>query len=180
MPSDDTDQKSWEASHPHIANVGRATSRLRVLIKRRAIGRYAVEKIAPGLDMFQLEVIEHVERGERKGREMTVGSIAEHMRLDPSRASRMVSNLVENDVFERGVSQQDARRAVLHLTETGRQLLKEKRRFKNKVMEEIFEDWSQDDISTFGDLFTRFVTRFEEVSQPAETDEPALAVEKDS
>jgi len=49
----------------------------------------------------------------------TIGSVAEQLSVDPSAASRVVSELISRGFVERLASQRDGRRTVLRLTPDG-------------------------------------------------------------
>lgn len=59
---------------------------------RRLIGRLAIQSAAPGLELSHLDVLDAVRRAQPAG-EVTVGLIAEMLRIDPSRASRVVADM---------------------------------------------------------------------------------------
>ncbi|WP_407807920.1 MarR family winged helix-turn-helix transcriptional regulator, partial [Staphylococcus aureus] len=68
---------------------------------------------------------------------MTVGAIAEGMRIDPSRGSRVVADMVGRGLLKRGVSQEDGRRSIVEITPLGTSLLQEMRRTKMSVIEDV-------------------------------------------
>ncbi|WP_346908781.1 MarR family transcriptional regulator [uncultured Roseibium sp.] len=150
---------------PDVAQISQAMSRMRVLIKNRAIGKLIMSAAAPDLDMSHLDVIELVRRGTRHG-EVTIGLVAEKMCMDPSRASRVVAYLVDRGILSRAVSQADARRAVIVLTDKGQAVLKEKRRVKLEMIERILSDWTDEEVAQFAELYGRFVDEFEKLALP--------------
>ncbi len=158
--SDLTDETS-----PDISRISQAMSRMRVLIKNRAIGKLIMSAAAPDLDMSHLDVIELVRRGPQDG-EVTIGHVAEKMCMDPSRASRVVAYLVDRGILSRAVSQADARRAVIVLTDKGQAILKEKRRVKLEMIEKILSDWTDEEVAQFAELYARFVDEFENLALP--------------
>ncbi|MBD1545305.1 MarR family winged helix-turn-helix transcriptional regulator [Roseibium aggregatum] len=150
---------------PDISRISLAMSRMRVLIKNRAIGQLIMSAAAPDLDLAHVDVIELVRRGAREG-EVTIGLIAEKMCMDPSRASRVVAHLVDQGILRRAVSQADARRAVIVLTDKGQAILKEKRRVKLEMLEKILSGWTEEEVTQFAELFARFVDEFEKLALP--------------
>jgi DNA-binding MarR family transcriptional regulator len=151
----DADSDQYQAD---IALISEAMGRMRVMVGRRIIGRLAIDKIAPELELSHLDVLDAVFRC--KG-EATVGTIAEIMRIDPSRGSRLVSELVERGMLCRVASQADARRTVVELTEAARRFQKEKLAFKLALIDNFVSDWPKADIAQFAALFSRFVGGFE-------------------
>lgn len=151
--------------NPDIALVSRAMSRMRVLVRNRVISRYAMGNKAPDLDASYLDIIEFVGNRQRSG-EVTIGAVAEKMCMDPSRASRMVSHLVDQGMLRRDVSQADARRAVIVLTDQGADVMDEKRRVKLALLDKVFSSWSDKEIAQFATLYSRFMEEFEAAVLP--------------
>lgn len=147
-----------------IERIGLTMSRHRVLAKSRLITRLTLGRNAAGLDIAYFDMIELVGRCARKGQEVTVGTVAELMRIDPSRASRAVAQLVDQGHFQRSVSQEDARRSVLVLTDKGRKVLRDKVEIKLGLISKIVEDWPEEDVARFADLYSRFLDDFERVA----------------
>ncbi|MDQ0317958.1 DNA-binding MarR family transcriptional regulator [Pararhizobium capsulatum DSM 1112] len=137
-----------------------ALTRMRMLIGRRVIARLALDSVAPGLEISHVDVLDVVRRAD-DGQEVTVGIIAEKLRIDPSRASRIVSEMVTRGVLRREASQADARRIVLVVTEIGARLVAEMHRVKQAIIADIVADWSEEEIEIFSHLFDRFTASFE-------------------
>jgi DNA-binding MarR family transcriptional regulator len=131
---------------------------------RRMIGRLAIQNVAPGLELSHLDVLEAVRRAEASG-EVTVGTVADILRIDPSRASRIVAEMVTRGVLRRKASQADARRIVVVLTALGQRLLMEIQAQKLALIEGIVGDWSVEDVETFSRLFDQFIGGFEQAFQ---------------
>ncbi|NLR99356.1 MarR family transcriptional regulator [Rhizobium sp. P38BS-XIX] len=147
-----------------LLRIGQAMTRMRLLTGRRMIGRLAIQSVAPGLELSHLDVLDVVRRAEAAG-EVTVGTIAEMLRIDPSRASRIVADMVARGVLRRKASQADARRIVVVLTALGQRLLSEIQAQKHSVIDSIFADWASEDIERFSLLFDRYITSYEQVVQ---------------
>ncbi|WP_210011027.1 MarR family winged helix-turn-helix transcriptional regulator [Neorhizobium galegae] len=148
-----------------VARVGETLGRMRILIGRRIIGRTAIANIAPGLEISHLDVLEVMRRIDG---EVTVGAIAEAMRIDPSRGSRLVADLVARGILRRDASQADGRRSLVVRTEFGDSLLAEIRAVKRTLLARVLEDWPEDELNAFSVLFEKFVSSFEEVFVTAE------------
>jgi DNA-binding MarR family transcriptional regulator len=147
-----------------VLRIGRVMTRMRLMTGRRMIGRLAIQNVAPGLELSHLDVLDAVRRAETAG-EATVGAIADILRIDPSRASRIVAEMVSRGVLRRKASQADARRIVVVLTALGQRLVSEIHAQKLSVVEGIVADWPADDIEAFARLFDRFVGGFEDAFQ---------------
>ena len=136
----------------------------RLMMRRRIIGRIAIANVAPALEITHLDVLDVVHRAGEDDR-ATIGSVAEGMRIDPSRASRIVAELVSQNVLERRVCQNDARRSILVITPKGRALLNEVHAVKRRLLESVTENWSTNDLDTFSRLYQRFVDGLEDYAR---------------
>ncbi|CAN7212926.1 MarR family winged helix-turn-helix transcriptional regulator [Neorhizobium sp. LjRoot104] len=148
-----------------VVRVSEMLGRMRILIGRRIIGRTAIANIAPGLEISHLDVLDVMRRIEG---EVTVGAIAEAMRIDPSRGSRLVADLVTRGILRRDASQADGRRSLVVRTEFGDSLLAEIRAVKRTLLARVLEGWPEDELHAFSMLFEKFVSSYEEVFVTAE------------
>lgn len=89
--------------------------------------------------------------------EPIIGRVAELMEVDPSRASRIVAELVSREVAVRRPSQSDARKSVIDLTPKGWKYISDFMTSKWRLTAQIFEDWPEEDIERFSVLFQRYV-----------------------
>ncbi|EJC81757.1 transcriptional regulator [Rhizobium leguminosarum bv. trifolii WSM2297] len=160
-----------EPDDESVPRIGRSMGRMRLMTGRRLIGRLAIQSAAPGLELSHLDVLDAVRRAQSAG-EVTVGMIAEMLRIDPSRASRVVAEMVGRNVLRREASQADARRIVVVMTEVGQNLLAEIHAQKLAIISEIVADWPQEDIDRFAMLFERFIAGYEAVFQSRDKDTP--------
>jgi len=96
--------------------------------------------------------------------EPTIGRVAELMEVDPSRASRIVSELVSRGFAKREPSQQDARKTIISLTPKGSKYLGDFTASKWRLMVQIFEGWEEDEIKQFSALFQKYVLGLARVS----------------
>ena len=147
-----------------ILRIGQVMTRMRLMTGRRMISRLAIQNVAPDLELSHLDVLDAVRRAEAAG-EVTVGSVAEIMRIDPSRASRIVAEMVTRGVLRRKASQADARRIVVVMTALGQRLLAEVQAQKRALIGDIVGNWSEDDLETFSRLFDEFIGGFEQAFQ---------------
>ncbi len=92
---------------------------------------------------------------------MTVGTIAEQLRIDPSRGSRIVADLVKQGLLERAASQEDGRRSLVRVTKAGRKVLDEIEAIKRETIEEATTGWSPEEVATFAALYARFTEGLE-------------------
>ncbi|PDS79535.1 MarR family winged helix-turn-helix transcriptional regulator [Rhizobium sp. L43] len=160
-----------EPDEENVPRIGRSMGRMRLMTGRRLIGRLAIQSAAPGLELSHLDVLDAVRRAQPAG-EVTVGMIAEMLRIDPSRASRVVADMVGRNVLRREASQADARRIVVVMTEVGQNLLAEIVAQKLAIISEIVSDWPEEDVERFAALFERFIGGYEAVFLSRDKDTP--------
>jgi len=146
----------------NLPRIGHSMTRMRLMTGRRLIGRLAIQSAAPGLELSHLDVLEAVRRAQSSG-EVTVGMIAEMLRIDPSRASRVVADMVSRNVLRREASQTDARRIVVVMTPVGQNLMAEIVAQKLAFISEVVGDWPQKDVEAFAELFEKFIDGYEAV-----------------
>jgi len=142
-----------------VLHISHVMTRMRLMIGRRIIGRMAISKLAPGLELSHIDVLDIVNRASQPA---TVGAIADAMRLDPSRGSRVVAEMVGRGLLKREVSQEDARRSVVVITPLGDSILEEMRSAKMGIIRDVVSDWPEQDVADFARLFDRFIGRFEQ------------------
>jgi len=130
-------------------------------ISKREIGLSALRELGLDLDLAQLDVLMAIaaprnEFGLPGAEETLVGTVAERLSIDPSRASRLVSEMVDQGYVERRVSQTDSRRTVLALTRNGTAIVEAVRMFKFYILGDFLSGWSEEELATFLPLLARF------------------------
>jgi DNA-binding MarR family transcriptional regulator len=105
-----------------------------------------------------LTAIHRIEHGVGRAAPLpaTVGLLAEEMSLDPSRASRIASGLIDEGWVRRDVAQDDGRKSVLVLTDKADAVFRRFRDLKWDKLLEVFADWNEADILAFSRLFARY------------------------
>lgn len=160
-----------DAGTESVPRIGQSMTRMRLMTGRRLIGRLALQSVAPGLELSHLDVLDAVRRAQSSG-EVTVGMIAEMLRIDPSRASRVVADMVGRNVLRREASQADARRIVVVMTPLGQNLLAEIRAQKLAFVSEVVQNWPQEEIDAFAALFEKFIDGYEAIFLSRDKDTP--------
>lgn len=120
-----------------------------------------LQDLATDLEVTQVHALAALTRirhghGRPRAEEPTVGLLAEEMAVDPSRASRIASDLVERGYLARAVSQADGRRSVLELTDKADALFDAFHRAKWARTMLLYQGWTTEEIVTFARLFARF------------------------
>ena len=127
---------------------------------KRELGHKALVDLKVGIDMPQFDVLIAIEgpspEFETADGETMVATVAERLNIDPSRASRVVSELVELGFARRAVSQADARRTIIELTERGRAVVEAVRAYKYLIMGDFLNSWNEQELDAFVPLLKRF------------------------
>lgn len=139
---------------------------------KREIGLRAISELGLDIELAELDVLMAVrapsnEFGDATGKETMVSTVASRLAIDPSRASRLTSALIKRGFLCRAVSQQDARRAVLQLTDTGERAIAAVRSYKFMVLGSYLKGWTPEEIATFLPLLDRFSAWSESAACPS-------------
>lgn len=142
-------------------------------VGKRELGRMALSELGLDIDLPKLDVLIATwapsnEFGEHSGETM-VSTIATRLSIDPSRASRLVTELINQGLLARGVSQQDARRTIVELTAKGRATVDAVRTIKFLILGDYLKGWSETEIETFLPLLERFSSWSEEAVDKGQT-----------
>ncbi|MDQ0455199.1 MarR family winged helix-turn-helix transcriptional regulator [Rhizobium paknamense] len=145
-----------------IGRIASDMARLRQMMGRRFVSRIALGRLQEGhgLELSHFDVVTFVARHQRAA-PVTVGMIGEQMRIDPSRASRVVSELVKRGILRREACQEDARRTIVRLSAEGQSLADYFTSVRQEIVMRILEDWEEADLQLFEPLFDRFVAGLE-------------------
>ena len=129
---------------------------------KRELGHRALVTLKVGIDLAQYDVLAAIEGpapefGEAKGETM-VATVAERLNIDPSRASRLVSEMVDQGFARRAVSQADVRRTIIELTGRGHAVVDAVRAYKFLILGDFLAEWEAEELAAFGPLLKRFGT----------------------
>lgn len=139
---------------------------------RRELGLRALADLGLPLDLAELDVLMAVRAPAREfdsaeGEETMVSSVAARLAIDPSRASRLTAALIRRGYLRRAVSQQDARRAVLELTDMGARAVEAAHSYRLLVLGSFLRDWTAEEIATFLPMLDRFSAWSERAACPS-------------
>jgi len=144
-----SDTQTWDEDRL-LDEVGAAFSRL-----RRRTTQLAVDPAPSRKDLSRNLVLNVVDEADDED-EVTVGWLAEQLGIDPSAASRAVSDCITAGLLARRASQVDGRRIVLSITADGDALRRRFRTQQRAAFEHITGDWPEDDRLTFARLLLRY------------------------
>ena len=162
-----------------IVRIDAAMTRIRRSMQKREHVSAIIAELDPALDLPRLDVIIavmnwHPESPEDAAREVTVGTVAERLGVDPSRASRLVADVIDLGYIRRAASQADSRRIVLEGTEKGTALSTAFRERKSAAMARGLANWTEDELKVFAGLVERFTLWSKlAAAKPAEGTAPA-------
>lgn len=127
---------------------------------KRELGSRALVDLKIDIDLAQLDVLSAIagpapEFDDANGETM-VATVAERLAIDPSRASRLVSEMVERGFARRAVSQADARRSIVELTAQGHAVVDAVRAYKYLILGDFLGTWPEEDVAAFVPLLKRF------------------------
>jgi len=144
-----------------IVKIDATMTKIRRSFARRELVVEILKQLDPDLDLAGLDVMSavmhwHAESEEEAAREVTVGTVAERLGIDPSRASRIVADVVDKGYIRRAASQADSRRIVLEPTEKGQAFGEEWRKRKSDALVRGLKGWTEDELVTFARLIDRY------------------------
>lgn len=141
-------------------------------MQKRELGQMALTELELPLDLPKLDVMVAIwapsnEFGSTGKEETMVATIAARLGIDPSRASRLVTELIGEGYAARAVSQQDARRTIVTLTEKGNAVVDAARTLKYLVLGSFLSDWTEEEMSTLTPLLSRLTHWVDELGDGA-------------
>ena len=139
-----------------IDTIERAIIQLARNLGRRNLGRWMERNLENLVNPSHLAVVDTLCELSADGASVTVGRIGRRIGVDPSRASRMVSETIRAGYIRRVASQEDGRRACLALTEAGKDYAESIRRLRRKYFASHLRNWPDADRKEFARLLSRF------------------------
>ena len=148
-----------QKASPAVAldDAGRALFRLGRMFDRQRVRRVLAESTGRSVELSRILAVQAVEAGlEESGAEVTVGAVAERLEVDQSTASRLVADTIRDGYLSRATSVADGRRSRLELTEAGRTLAEDSRRYQRSVFEDLTRGWHPGEREQFARLLAKF------------------------
>lgn len=120
------------------------------------------------IELSQILVVQAVQTATADGRAATVGDVAGQLAIDPSTASRLVTQTIRAGYLTRMAAQHDGRAVQLTLTPTGKALADHAHHYQRAVFDQITSKWPTEERHTFARLFVKFA---DAVTEALETQE---------
>lgn len=141
-----------------IADIDMTMQRIRRGISKREFAAALVATLGGDVELQHLDAMSAIVNwgNHSTETEVTVGLVAERLGIDPSRASRLVAEVVDKGFARRVASQGDARRICLELTEAGCAFTEKFRERKWRMLARAMSTWDEEEIIVFGRLLERF------------------------
>ena len=105
-----------------------------------------------GISMAQCHTLLEIE----KNAEITVSDLARNLSLDKSTVSRTVDGLVNIKMVNRVIPKENRRLALIHLTDSGKQVCSDINYSSDSYMREMLNDFTEDEKQDFLKLFRKF------------------------
>jgi DNA-binding MarR family transcriptional regulator len=147
MPTDESD---LEVASQALFNLGRKFSKF-------PQHDFLSAKQGRPVELSYILVVQAIAARQGMEQEVTIGTIATHLEIDPSTASRLVAMTERAGYLARKTSLADGRATQLELTPAGVKLAADARQFQQSIFEQITSDWSDEERRTFVPLFIKFV-----------------------
>lgn len=96
-----------------------------------------------------------------KARAMRLTELAEQVHSDVSTVSRQVSTLVDLSFITRGSDPDDGRAQLLSLTPEGEELLLTIRDDRDRWLQILLDDWTDDEVQAFSEHLRQFAAKLE-------------------
>jgi DNA-binding MarR family transcriptional regulator len=148
-----------------IESIRTSLVHLRRLFQRKELAQLwaAAFGDTEGLDYGDLRLLDAVRASqESDAGAATVGEIARHLGIDPSRASRQVAKACAGGLLQRQASLEDGRSIVLQITPRGARLQAKGSALTRARIALALEGWSARDREQLGRLLGRFVRQLGE------------------
>lgn len=126
------------------------------VVKLLHVARQRAPRQHPLVDPMAYPLLFHLSRGEQR-----VSDLADAVHADVSTVSRQVSTLVDLGFVTRGPDPDDGRAQVLGLTDEGDALLVALREGRDRWLQGLLADWTDDDVRSLSTQLARLAGELE-------------------
>jgi DNA-binding MarR family transcriptional regulator len=95
-----------------------------------------------------------------------VSEVAELIGLNPTTVSRHLASLEKMGLVSRASSDLDGRAAAVELTDAGKNAVRNLRKARRGLFDELLDDFDDGDLERFGSYLARFFEAFEAAARP--------------
>lgn len=137
---------------------------IRRVLSRPGYRARLLEGLPGHVELATLRLLRTVQRHEDAP---SIGEVAELLMIDPSTASRVVDRAVGSELLERRACTDDRRRARLHLTPRGTDLLDRVTDRRRELLAEVTADWTGDEVDLLVRQLTALIRGFDQLEGSA-------------
>jgi DNA-binding MarR family transcriptional regulator len=141
-----------------VTEAGTAMFRLGRLFSRLPTLNVVEPKSSREVMLSAIHAAQTVDEAVSSGGVPTVGTLADRLAVDHSTASRLVTQCVRRGYLRRTARQSDGRAVALELTDAGKELTNDARRYQRAVFERATDDWTNVEREEFARLFVKFAS----------------------
>lgn len=145
-----------------LAGLDHALLDVRRLVNRPGYRRRLLGPLGRRIELSTVRVLHAVDQAPRPP---SIGEVAATLTIDPSTASRLVDQRVNDGLLERSPDPVDRRRAVLTLTAAGRALLEEVAASRRRMLAEVTDGWTSEEQDQLELLLVRLVDGFRRLEE---------------
>lgn len=145
-----------------LAGLDHALLDVRRLVNRPGYRRRLLGPLGRRIELSTIRVLHAVDQAPRPP---SIGEVAATLTIDPSTASRLVDQRVNDGLLERSPDPVDRRRAVLTLTAAGRALLEEVAASRRRMLAEVTDGWTSEEQDQLELLLVRLVDGFRRLEE---------------
>jgi DNA-binding MarR family transcriptional regulator len=160
-PTSTTDAPAGSPRHDALDD---ALVAIRRVLLRPGYRARLLEGLPGRVEFATLRLLRTVQRHEGPP---SIGEVAEVLTIDPSTASRVVDRGVEAGLLERRACTDDRRRARLHLTPTGRDLLDRATARRRELLAEVTAEWDDEALDLLIRQLTALIEGFDQLEGSA-------------
>lgn len=152
-----TARRGRAPSPARLVGLDHALLEVRRLVNRPGYRRRLLGPLGRRIELSTVRVLHAVDQAPTPP---SIGDVATTLAIDPSTASRLVEQRVNEGLLVRSPDPHDRRRAVLTLTASGRALLEELATSRRHMLAEVTAGWSTTERADLETLLHRLIDGF--------------------
>lgn len=116
------------------------------------------KRMTEGFSLTQLCILRSIYKEPR----INISILADKVSLSPAGVSKMVQQMVKDKLLKRRRSKEDRRAVLLELTEQGKITLETNTQIRRKIIHELLQDLSEEELTCFLQVLKKIYTRVED------------------